>query len=160
LLASGLVQLGAHTHTHGLFAEREAAFREDLAECLDALAQRLGIRNPPFAFPFGITSPELVAVARELAVRCAVTTRFACVQAATDPFDWGRFNVAASDSAAILAAKLSGWYEPVAASVRAIKHPLSGLWKRGRGTVNPAGSNVETTDRAASGQVLGEVGSQ
>lgn len=127
LLASGLIELGAHTHTHGFFAGREDVFRADLGECLQVLERTFGIHNPPFAFPFGITTPGLVEVARELGVSCALTTRFACVLAESDPFAWGRFNVAAGDSPAIIAAKLAGWYEPVAASIRAMKRPLASL---------------------------------
>lgn len=131
LLASELIELGAHTHTHGFFAGREEAFREDLAQCLDVLREKFGIRSPSFAFPFGITTPGLVRVARELGVSCALTTRCACITPDCDPFDWGRFNVVADDSAAILAAKLAGWYEHVAASLRAVKHPLARLMGRG-----------------------------
>jgi peptidoglycan/xylan/chitin deacetylase (PgdA/CDA1 family) len=147
LLASGLIELGAHTHTHGFFAGREEAFRKDLALCLDVLRERFGICNPPFAFPFGITTPTLVQVARELGVSCALTTRFACNAAGSDRFDWGRFNVASDDSAAILAAKLAGWYEPVAASIRTLKQPLARLLGKGGTSWHARTSPNGTADR-------------
>ena len=131
LLASNLIALGAHTHTHQFFLGRAEAFRQDLAESVRILAERFGVENPPFAFPFGDTSPELVAAARDCGVSCALTVRFACVSSGDDPYDWGRFNAAATDTATTLAAKLSGWYAPVAATLRAVKRPLSAL-RRGR----------------------------
>ncbi len=125
LLASGLIELGAHTHTHGFFAGRQKAFQADLSQCLQVLCEKFGIRNPAFAFPFGIATSELVQSARELGVSCALTTRFACIVPEANPLDWGRFNVAADDSAAMIAAKLAGWYEPVSAAIRAVKQPLA-----------------------------------
>lgn len=154
LLASGLIELGAHTHTHGFFAGREEAFRADLGQCLRTLRERFGLRNPPLAFPFGITTPGLVQVARELGVSCALTTRFACVTTDSDPFNWGRFNVVADDSAAIIAAKLAGWYEPVAASIRTVKHPLARL----TGRAGAPGTDWQVASSCPPALVLEEVG--
>ena len=68
-------------------------------------------------------------VVRSSAVRCAVTTQFECIAPDSDPLNWGRFNVTQSDTPATLAAKLSGWYEPVAATIRAVKNPVARLLK-------------------------------
>ncbi|REK18889.1 MAG: polysaccharide deacetylase family protein [Planctomycetota bacterium] len=124
LLASGVIQLGAHTHTHELFRGRADAFYEDLAESVDVMDRKFGIANPTFAFPFGITSPELVDAARRAGVRCALTTRPDCVQPSEDPFHWGRFGATQQDTPTTLAAKLGGWYSPLARTLRALQRPL------------------------------------
>jgi hypothetical protein len=40
----------------------------------------------------------------------ALTTESELVKAGDDPFNWGRFAVLETDTAAALAAKLGGWY--------------------------------------------------
>jgi peptidoglycan/xylan/chitin deacetylase (PgdA/CDA1 family) len=127
LLASGLIELGAHTHTHQHFVNREADFGEDMGRCVTVLSERFGIDHPTFAFPYGFTSPQLVEQARAAGVRCALTTKFKCVRSGDDPFNLGRADVGATDTAATLAAKLSGWYEAVQASIRRVARPLTAI---------------------------------
>ena len=111
----GLVDLGAHTHTHLDFRGRPGAFEADLRVNLEQLRDRFGLTRCSFAFPFGrphlgFVSAELVAAARRTGVRCGLTTSNELVDLTTDPFWWGRFNAYESDSAAVLDAKLAGWY--------------------------------------------------
>jgi len=128
LIADGLVELGAHTHTHEDFRGRPVAFRRDLQECVDLLAGRFALHEPTFAFPFGVkrlgfADSALAAAAQQCGVTCGLTTRPVLVDPASDPFTWGRFTVFSWDTAATLAAKLGGWYswtllkERVAAAV-------------------------------------------
>lgn len=114
--ASGLVELGAHTHTHADFRGRPEALEADLRQNLAELAQRFGVDRPTFAFPFGrrhlgYVDDALIAVARRAGVRCALTTECELVDPARDPFGWGRFNVYDWDSPRTLAARLRGWYD-------------------------------------------------
>ncbi len=125
LQASGLISLGAHTHTHQFFVERPAEFRADLARCVSILRERFGVERPTFSFPFGLASPELVAIAKESGVCCGLMTRPDCVRPGEDPFCWGRFGVTTADTAGTLAAKLGGWYSPLARSLRAAQRPLA-----------------------------------
>lgn len=125
LQASGLVTLGAHTHTHQFFIERPEEFRADLAQCVHILRDRFGVSRPTFSFPFGLASPELIAIARQAGVSCGLMTRPDCVQPGEDPFRWGRFGVTTADTPATLAAKLGGWYSPLASSLRAAQRPLA-----------------------------------
>jgi peptidoglycan/xylan/chitin deacetylase (PgdA/CDA1 family) len=127
LLASGLIELGAHTHTHARFLGRSEAFRRDLNVCLDVLHDRFGIECPTFAFPFGDTSPELVAITKQLDVSCCVTTDHRRVQPGDDVYQWGRFDVGEADTAAIVAAKLSGWYSTVALATKRMARPFTSL---------------------------------
>jgi len=116
LIANGLVELGAHTHTHGDFRGRPDAFLADLAENLAVLRERFGIERPPFAFPYGtksagFVSRELVSAARQAGVTCSLTTEGRLVRRGDSPFDWGRFAAEEHDTARTLAARLGGWHE-------------------------------------------------
>jgi peptidoglycan/xylan/chitin deacetylase (PgdA/CDA1 family) len=130
LLESGVIDLGAHTHTHGRFLHRSDEFRRDLALCLDTLRERFGIAEPTFAFPYGDHSQELAAVAKQLGVSCGLTTRHQRVCASDDIFAWGRFSVESSDTPAILAAKLSGWRTTVTNTCRMVARPLASIASR------------------------------
>jgi peptidoglycan/xylan/chitin deacetylase (PgdA/CDA1 family) len=115
MLASGLIELGVHTHTHGNFRGRPEAFQADLQTSVDILGEQFGIQHPSFAFPIGrralgYVTPELIAAARRTGVRCALTTDVGLISSTCDPFGWGRFNVYDWDSPATLAARLRGWY--------------------------------------------------
>ncbi|MBN2475164.1 MAG: glycosyltransferase [Pirellulales bacterium] len=110
MLAGGLVELGSHTHAHADFRGRPEAFRADLRASLEVLRQRFDLAEATFAFPFGHSSPRLVAEAERAGVLCALTTRHELVAPQTAVFDWGRFSVETYDSGATLAAKLDGWY--------------------------------------------------
>lgn len=125
LQASGLVSLGAHTHTHQFFVDRPEEFRVDLTHCVSVLREQFGVERPTFSFPFGLASPELVAIAKQAGVSCGLMTRPDCVQSGEDPFRWGRFGVTTADTPATLAAKLGGWYSPLARSLRAAQRPLA-----------------------------------
>ncbi len=115
MMASGLVELGAHTHSHEDFRGRPEAFRDDLKLNVHILRDRFGIENPTFAFPYGtihagFTREDLVAAAEEVGVTCGLTTDSVLVDPGTSVYQWGRFNVFSWDSSATLAAKLAGWY--------------------------------------------------
>jgi peptidoglycan/xylan/chitin deacetylase (PgdA/CDA1 family) len=61
--ATGLVTVGAHTHTHAdLSVLPEAAVERELAVCNAAIAERLGRPPAHFAYPWGRTSPAARAV--------------------------------------------------------------------------------------------------
>lgn len=115
MAADGLVELGAHTHTHRDFRDRHDEFREDLQLSVDIVRERFGEPDPTFAFPFGAphrgyASEALVEAARQTGVVCALTTECLPVDLRSDPFQWGRFNAFPWDTGATLSAKLDGWY--------------------------------------------------
>jgi peptidoglycan/xylan/chitin deacetylase (PgdA/CDA1 family) len=118
LAASGLVELGAHTHTHGDFRGRPAALLTDLEQNLAVLKDEFGVHEPTFSLPYGsksdgFASAELASAAREAGVTCCLTTEGTIVRHGDSPFDWGRFAVRNEDTAATLAGRLSGWWETV-----------------------------------------------
>ena len=115
MLASGLIELGSHTHVHADFHNRPEELRQDLARSLEVLSTKFGLRDATFAFPFGYGNcrrdgPQLAAVAKETGLVCALTTESELISAGDDPFNWGRFAASGRDTAASLAAKLRGWY--------------------------------------------------
>ncbi len=115
LQAGGLIELGAHTHTHADFRARPEEFREDLQRSLGILRARFGLDDVSFAFPFGspalgFAGGALMQAARETGVVCGLTTESVLIDLRSDPLQWGRFNVFAWDTSATLAAKLAGWY--------------------------------------------------
>jgi peptidoglycan/xylan/chitin deacetylase (PgdA/CDA1 family) len=115
---SGLVELAAHTHTHADFRGQPAELIADLRRCQRVLRDRFGIERASFAFQYGskddgFASAELAAAAEETGLLCALTTEAQLVRPGDSPFDWGRFAAEEHDTAASLAAKLSGWYEAV-----------------------------------------------
>jgi peptidoglycan/xylan/chitin deacetylase (PgdA/CDA1 family) len=127
MLAGGLVELGAHTHSHRRFVGRAREFIADMQACLSTLQSRFGIVRPAFAFPYGEMDAELVAIARQLDVWCALSTRQRRVLPSDDSYQWGRFAVGPKDSAAVLAAKISGWYSKLTAVGRKVAQPVRRL---------------------------------
>lgn len=127
LQKSGLIELGAHTHSHDDFRGKPGYLREDLRKCIAVLREKFQIERPTFAFPYGtkwngFAGPDLVAVARESDLRCSLTTEAEMVTTKTDPFDWGRFAAEDIDTSTTLAAKLGGWIS----AGRKLKHALFG----------------------------------
>ena len=127
LVASGLVTLGAHTHTHGDFRGQPHRLRSDLARCLAVLRERFFLESPPMALPYGtladgFASQELLVAAEEAGVSCCLTTEPRLVLPGQSLFGWGRRGVEADDTAATLAGWLGGWEtalrEAIAAPVR------------------------------------------
>lgn len=118
LVANGLIELGAHTHTHDDFRGRPDDFAADLTENLRVLRERFGVEKPPFAFPYGTVSegfaaPALSCLVRDAGLTCALNTEAGIIRPGVSPFAWGRFEAEDHDSPRTLAARLGGWYEVV-----------------------------------------------
>jgi peptidoglycan/xylan/chitin deacetylase (PgdA/CDA1 family) len=114
--ATGLVELGTHTHTHADFRGHEDEFAEEMHTASEILKVNFGVAEPVFSLPFGnpsagYASDEFMTAARVSGAACALTTEATLVDVACDPFGWGRLNVFQWDTAATLAGKLSGWYD-------------------------------------------------
>lgn len=121
-----LIEWGAHTHTHQDFRGRPQQFEEDLRRCLNVLQTNLGVEQPTFAFPYGaphlgFADESLMAVARRLGVRCALTTETGTVDVTTDPFGWPRLHVFAWDTARTIDARIRGWYSWLPRTVHSLR---------------------------------------
>jgi peptidoglycan/xylan/chitin deacetylase (PgdA/CDA1 family) len=132
MLEDGLIELGAHTHSHQRFLGRRDDFLHDLQECLHTLQERFGITKPTFAFPYGDMSAELIAAARQLGVSCCLSTQHRRIEPNDEPYPWGRFYIGQSDSPAVVAAKVSGWYSRVISSGKRITMPFATLTHKAR----------------------------
>lgn len=115
---SGLIELAAHTHSHADFRGRPDALYEDLLLNQAELAERFGITESTFAFPYGTRStgfsgPLLAGAVKAAGLSCALTTESELVLPKSDPYDWGRFTAEEHDTGATLATKLSGWYSAI-----------------------------------------------
>jgi len=135
LAGSGLIDLGAHTHTHDDFRGQPEALRQDLETNIAILREQFGIDQPTFAFPYGtkaegFASRELSDAARRAGAVCSLTTERQLVRAGDRPFDWGRFPVHESDTARTIAGYLSGWYS----ALRGLKHSPRVLMSKFRRT--------------------------
>lgn len=124
LLDTGLIELGAHTHSHRDFRSNPQEFHADLTLNVAQLETDFGVQKPTFAFPFGTRrlgycSEELIAAARAIGVQCALHSDSGVVAVESDPFSWGRFTVEHFDTSATLAAKLNGWHDAVRSAARA-----------------------------------------
>jgi peptidoglycan/xylan/chitin deacetylase (PgdA/CDA1 family) len=151
MLADGLIELGAHTHSHDRFLGRCDEFRRDMRVCLNVFRDRFGIDRPTFAFPFGDRSQELIDAARQLDLACCLTTRHQRVRPGDDVYQWGRFYAGATDTPVVLAAKLSGWYTAVATAGKTLTRPLARIAPgAGRSTMIPLPTNVCREVRGAS----------
>jgi peptidoglycan/xylan/chitin deacetylase (PgdA/CDA1 family) len=122
----GLIELGAHTHTHGDFRGEPETLRRDLLECRSVLRAKFGLCEATFAFPYGtkrlgFSGPVLARAAEDAGVSCGLTTEREIVRPGTSPFDWGRFTAEQADTAATLALKLTGWFEQMRRMWRALR---------------------------------------
>ena len=98
MLASGLIDLGSHTHTHSDFSHSPKDFHQDLQLSLAVLRDRFGLAGAAFAFPFGLDDPKLRSEARRVGMLCALSTVEERVTLQKDPFDWGRIAVEPTDT--------------------------------------------------------------
>src|SRR3954469_3706243 len=79
MAAGGLIDLGAHTHTHRDLRLRVDEFQDDLQTSVDHLRARFAVSDVTFAFPWGspylgYAGGELANAVRRTSVMCALTT--------------------------------------------------------------------------------------
>jgi peptidoglycan/xylan/chitin deacetylase (PgdA/CDA1 family) len=79
MIDSGLVDVGAHTHTHRDLREQPDSFHSDLQISVDFLRDTFALKEVMFAFPFGgrhtgFAGPQMVQAAKQTGVNCGLTT--------------------------------------------------------------------------------------
>src|SRR5262249_51594993 len=95
---TGLVTVGAHTHTHADLShagEREA--EDEMRRSKELVEARLGVPCEHFAFPWAVGSPAARAVARRLFATSALDAWRTNRRASLDPHDLGRTPILRSD---------------------------------------------------------------
>lgn len=119
--ASGLVELGCHTHRHAQYAEHLEAFRTDLRESLGVLRDRFGQAEATFAYPFGIQTAGMRDVVESEGLLCGLGSEFRRVGPRDDLYRGGRFPAMDLDTPRSLAAKIDGWYTRLARLWRTLR---------------------------------------
>ena len=106
--ASGLVEVGSHTHDHVDLSRADARTAEEqMRRSKEVLEDRLGRSCDHFAYPFAVGSPAADAVARRL-FRSAALDAWRTNRGAFDPYRIGRTPVLRSDGVAFFRAKVGG----------------------------------------------------
>lgn len=123
LVASHLIELGAHTHTHADFRGRPKDFEKDLTRCVEFMREQFGLTEVTLAFPYGVVSQgfvtcELIAAAQRAGVLCSLSTEPELTSTARDPHTWGRFEVCQADTETTIAVRLDGWYDLIRSARR------------------------------------------
>jgi peptidoglycan/xylan/chitin deacetylase (PgdA/CDA1 family) len=125
-VATGLVEVGAHTHNHAnLATATETEADEEMRKSKDLIEDHLGVSCPHFAFPWAIASPAAQEVARRLFDTAALpwgTNRAGAI----DPYRVGRTPVLRSDGNFFFRAKLAGRLDGEALVYKALRR---GPWR-------------------------------
>lgn len=127
LASTGLVTIGAHTHSHAdLSTASEAEASEEMVRSKELVEDKLGTRCAHFAYPWSYCSEEADRAARRIFASAALlwgTNR----ASATDPYRLGRTPVLRSDGALMFRAKTMGMLDGEAHVYRLLRR---GPWRR------------------------------
>jgi len=108
MLESGLMTLGAHTHTHSDLSTLDTtAVREEIERSNELIALRTGVVARHFTYPWGYWSQEADGVIRE-SYDTATLGSGSEITSATDPFLVNRVPVQLSDGLVFFKAKMTG----------------------------------------------------
>jgi peptidoglycan/xylan/chitin deacetylase (PgdA/CDA1 family) len=125
-VATGLVTVGAHTHTHAdLSKAPEDVAREEMRRSKELVEERLGVPCRHFAYPWAVASAASERVAPQLFESAALgwsTNR----RARLDPYRLGRTPVLRSDGSFFFRAKLAGRLDKEALVYRVLRR---GPWR-------------------------------
>lgn len=98
MLDSGLLTLGAHTHTHADLRRLEAsAVEEELDTANRLITRRLGVNPRHFAYPWGYWAPQADAAVRERYVSAVLGGGGRGIDGATDPYRLHRYPIQLAD---------------------------------------------------------------
>jgi len=109
-VATGLVTVGSHTHTHALLDQLdEAGAARELDTSIDLIAEHLGVVPVHFAYPKAVAgSPGAVAAVRTRFTSAALAGTRPNRYGATDPHELARSPIQRSDGTRWFAAKVAG----------------------------------------------------
>lgn len=118
-VASGLVEIGGHSHVHANASHASPSeVTEEASRCRRLLTRRLGANSAvSYAYPYGSTRlgqvpPEYVSAVRDSGYSAAVTTDLGLADRRSNQFTLPRIEVYRSDSPAVVQAKLHGSLAP------------------------------------------------
>ena len=126
-VATGLVEIGAHTHGHvdlSKAGEREAT--DEMRRSKELIEDELGVPCRHFAYPWSVGSAAADRVARRLFVSAAREAWHVNRRGAIDPYRLGRAPVLRSDGSLFFRAKVRGQLDGEAFAYRLLKR---GPWR-------------------------------
>ena len=127
-VATGLVTVGGHTHSHADLSRATRAQAEaEMRRCQELVEDRLGVPCRHFAYPWAVGSREADAVARRLFDSAALDAWRTNRAGRVDPHRLGRTPVLRSDGTRFFRAKARGWLDAEALAYRALGR---GPWAR------------------------------
>lgn len=127
-VASGLVTVGSHTHSHAnLSKASESEAREEMERSKGLIEDRLGVPCRHFAYPWSVAAPAARRVAASLFDTAALDWRTER-RPLRDPQRLGRLPVMRSDGAGFFRVKVNGWLDAEALVYRAMHR---GPWRVG-----------------------------
>jgi peptidoglycan/xylan/chitin deacetylase (PgdA/CDA1 family) len=109
-LATGLVSIGSHTHTHALLDRvDEAAAADELDRSIDLIADRLGVEAAHFAYPKAVLgTPAAQRLVRDRFRSAALGGNRANPYRVTDPYRLARSAIQRSDGMRFFERKAEG----------------------------------------------------
>ena len=127
-VATGLVAVGSHTHSHrDLSRVDQATAEEEMRRSKELIEDHLGVACRHFAYPWSVASPAAERAAlglfRTAALRWCTNRR-----GKTDPYRLGRTPVLRADGSVFFRAKVNGMLDREAFVYRALHR---GPWRRG-----------------------------
>ncbi len=109
---SGLVTVGAHTHTHPILTNLpETQVVEELLKPLEIFRERLGINVQHFAYPKAIWNQKVEALVRQYYVSAVICNEQKAIPHCFNPYQIPRIPVRRSDGWLFFLAKIQGWLE-------------------------------------------------
>jgi polysaccharide deacetylase len=119
--STGLVTVGAHTHSHRALSRiSEDVAEDEMRRSKDLIEDRLGIACRHFAYPFAVGSPAADAVARRLFESAALDAWKTNRRGDLDRYRLGRTPVLRSDGQLFFRAKVRGLLDGEALAYRAL----------------------------------------
>lgn len=120
-VATGLVTVGSHTHSHPNLSYADESLAEDeMRRSKELIEDRLGVACRHFAYPFAVGSPAADRVARRMFETVAVGAWRINRSSEIDRYRLGRTPVLRSDGRAFFRAKLKGMLETEGWAYRAL----------------------------------------
>lgn len=109
---SGLINFGAHTHTHpNLVGQSTERVAEELEKPIQLFRERVGLDLEHFAYPRAIWDEKTERLVRERYRSAVIGSGQKATSMAFDPYRIPRIPVRASDGWIFFRAKLRGWLE-------------------------------------------------
>jgi peptidoglycan/xylan/chitin deacetylase (PgdA/CDA1 family) len=128
-VATGLVTVGAHTHSHAdLSQATEQEAEEEMRRSKELIEERLGVSCRHFAYPFAVGSPGADRAARRLFDTAALDAWRTNRRGRIDPHRLGRTPVLRSDGPVLFRAKAKGLLDGEAVLYRLLRR---GPWRQG-----------------------------